>query len=265
MRRGCFNFLIMQIPPLTGFDVNCVELMNSAPSSHARNCFRSAMQHLKKAEKLLDVDPGMAAFRAITAEEEAASGLMRALVDLNYPGAEGLNPHNHSHKHAVIPFVEIIQLFFGQTIGRTFKNLTLHIKNDAGVRLLKISMQLPFGDDSPWMTPEPPLNLGVTVTGSGDAPDYASQIKEFAEAQGKGSLRNFLKKEANIRNEILYASPEGYPEVRALDPAFILERRRRVLVIIKAYLLIYPYAERQPYVEHALTVFVSILSQLKRK
>lgn len=255
----------MAIPPLTGFDNSCVELMNSAPPSHAKHCFRSAMIHLKKAEKLLDVDPGMSAFRAITAEEEAASGLMRALVDLKYPGSERTNPHDHAHKHAITPFVEIIQLFFGQTIGRTFRNIRLHIKDDGGVRLLKISIQLPFGENSPWMSPEPPLNVGVTVTDSGAAPDYASQVNEFVEAQGRGTLRKFLKEESNMRNTILYASPEGYPEVRPLDPGFILERRRRVLVIMKSYLLIYPYAERQPYVEQALAVFVSMLSQLKKR
>ncbi len=48
-------------------------------------------------------DPAMAIFRAITAEEEAASGLLRCLAEMDYPNAKYLNPHNHSHKHAVFP------------------------------------------------------------------------------------------------------------------------------------------------------------------
>ena len=89
--------------PLTGFEINCVELMNSAPETHATHCFRSALRHIDRSIALSGVDNEMAAFRAITAEEEASSGLIRALSELGYPESEKIKVRDHVHKQAVFP------------------------------------------------------------------------------------------------------------------------------------------------------------------
>ena len=120
------------IVPLSGFQKKCIALMNAAPRTHATHCFRSALYHLEKAESLREIDPAMAIFRAITAEEEAASGVMRCLMEMKYPGADVLNPHDHAHKHAVFPFMQILRLFFGQTFSNHFKEYNLHIKEEEG-------------------------------------------------------------------------------------------------------------------------------------
>src|SRR3972149_10464663 len=96
------------------FETNCIELLADVPKKQSRHCYRSALRHLEKAEGLSEIDPAMAIFRGITAEEEAASGLMHCLRELDYVGGNRLNPRNHIHKHALIPFIRILGLFFGQ-------------------------------------------------------------------------------------------------------------------------------------------------------
>ena len=74
------------------FESACIELLESLPKRHSKNCFRSALHHLKKAASLSNIDPAMAIFRGITAEEEAASGLMYCLREGNYFDAKRLKP-----------------------------------------------------------------------------------------------------------------------------------------------------------------------------
>lgn len=63
-----------------------------------KHCTRNAYVNLRKSWTLHPVDSEMYLFRAITAEEEAATGLMLALKQMHYPNAEQLNPRNHTHK-----------------------------------------------------------------------------------------------------------------------------------------------------------------------
>lgn len=254
----------MSLPPLTGFESKCVGLLNAAPSSHSRHCIRSALHHLERAGVLIELDPAMAVFRAITAEEEAASGLMRCLRELGYPRSDELNPHDHVHKHAVFPFMEILGLFFGQTIGKHFQNFHLHIKGDDGETRLTIALSIVVFGEQKLAYPIPPLNFGVSVLGKTESINYSSQIAEFTKAKGMPSVKAFLKKEANLRNTILYAGPDGYPVVQDLRASFVEERRRRVIAMLNSYLLIYPYKEHQPYVTQALSAFADLLKGLKK-
>lgn len=249
---------------LSGFQKKCVALMNAAPRTHATHCFRSALYHLERAESLREVDPAMAIFRAITAEEEAASGVMRCLVEMKYPGADGLNPHDHAHKHAVFPFMQILQLFFGQTLSNHFTKYNLHIKEEDGATRLMLALNVTIDGEAQLAYPIPPLNFGVTNADTGEAVDYSFQINHLLAAKGKATVRAFLKNEANLRNEILYAGPDGYPTIPSLDVGFLIERRTRVLAMINLYLLVFPYQEHQPFVTQALGSFVNMLRQLKR-
>lgn len=252
------------MPPLSSFQKKCVALMNAAPRTHATHCFRSALHHLEQAGALREVDPAMAIFRAITAEEEAASGVMRCLVEMKYPGADALNPHDHVHKHAVFPFMQVLQLFFGQTLSNHFTNYNLHIKEEDGATRLTLALNVTIDGDAQLAYPIPPLNFGVKNPDTGEAPDYSFQINQLVAAKGKATVKAFLKNEANLRNEILYAGPDGYPTITSLDVGFLIERRTRVLAMINLYLLVFPYQEHQPFVAQALASFVKILQQLKR-
>lgn len=207
----------------------------------------------------------MAVFRAITAEEEAASGLMRCLSELYYPRSNELNPRDHVHKHAVFPFMEILGLFFGQTIGKNFQRFELHIEEDDGEARLALALRFSVLGEDRLVCPIPPLNFGVSVLDSAEAVDYARQITEFTKIKGVLSVKAFLKNEANLRNKILYAGPDGYPVVQDLKCSFVEERRRRVLSMLNLYLLIFPCKEHQLYVVQALTAFVDLLKGLKKR
>jgi hypothetical protein len=250
--------------PFSGFQKKCIALMNAAPRTHASHCFRSALYHLERAELLREVDPAMAIFRAITAEEEAASGVMRCLVEMKYPGVDALNPHDHAHKHAVFPFMQVLQLFFAQTFSNHFTKYNLHIKEEDGATRLTLALNVTINGEAQLAYPIPPLNFGLENPDTGDAPDYSFQINQLVAAKGKATVKAFLKNEANLRNEILYATPNGYPTIPSLDVGFLIERRNRVLAMINLYLLVFPYQEHQPFVTQALASFIKLLQQLKR-
>ena len=96
---------------LTPFEKRLVSLVEKS-KSRGRSRIRNALNHLERAWGLRDTDLEMAAFRAITAEEEAASGLMYSLQEIGYLNSEKLRPKFHWHKSAVTPFVAVISQFF---------------------------------------------------------------------------------------------------------------------------------------------------------
>jgi hypothetical protein len=205
----------------------------------------------------------MAIFRGITAEEEAASGLMFCLRELHYAGAEKLRPHNHIYKHAVYPFMRIVGLFFGQVLGDKLKGFRLLIKDEDGLRRLTVAFPVSIASEDHWAYPIPPLNFGVKVGSTEQPPSYQKQISDYVAAKGNKNVRAYLKNEANLRNEILYASSSGYPEVKELKPKFLQEKASHVVALLQAYLMIAPYRDPQPYVQDALAAFTMMVGALE--
>ncbi len=78
-------------------------------------------------------------------------------------------------------------------------------------------------------------------------------------------MEKFISKEANLRNEILYASQEGLPIV-AEDPTnFVDKREKRVMVLTYAYLLISQYREKQLFVQQCLDAYLKMLGVKVKK
>lgn len=82
------------------------------------SCIKSAMYHVEKAEILSGVDPEMAIFRLITAEEEAATSILLMLKEHGYEGAKELNKNNHLHKQCLYPYIcsiiELLKSYLGK-------------------------------------------------------------------------------------------------------------------------------------------------------
>ena len=210
----------------------------------------------------------MAAFRSITAEEEAASALMLALQHLNYPNSDLLRSNNHWHKNAIFPFLQIIGSFLAETLGKEIGRYHLHIHKDDKDEesLLKIAFSIFMtNEEEKWVYPVPPLNLVVCEGSTNQFPTFSKQIERFLDIKKQLKLLDLVKTEANQRNQLLYAGPNGYPSVRELDPAFILERRRRVMVMIQVFLLIAPYRTHQSLVTDALEVMLKSIGWLQDK
>ena len=65
------------------------ELVEEYPSP-GKHAARSAFRHIKKAWEIKDIDKEMAAFRAITAEEESATAVFHSVMRRKYKNAQNL-------------------------------------------------------------------------------------------------------------------------------------------------------------------------------
>ena len=253
----------MSLPNLTEDEKRVIELLNNEPKSHFKNCFRSSLDHLERSYLVSDLDPAMAIFRAITAEEEAASGLMRCLIQLKYPLAECLQPQDHFQKHAVTPFLNALLLYFSNIKIPSIHKIKLAFKEIDGIDRIVTAFQLSAEGDQVWATPCPPLNLRVRQGEELVSPSFESDFKKIIQPQGFKNIENFIKSEANLRNRILYASKEGFPKIEDFQIGFIHERQKRVIKILMATLLISPYTENQPFVSQALEAYLQLIGKLK--
>lgn len=190
----------------------------------------NAIQGVSKAKALLPLDREMASFRAITAEEEAASALFMALKLRNYPGADKLNLGNHRHKAAVPPFLQVIaqSISKGPFTKGSFDfnwnkpSITIHFP------LSSLGVQLPGSEDFR-LTLEEPLHMLQSV---GDERPYLfeSEIAELAGAQTQANIEKVIAAQANARNTLLYASDASLPISEATEE--ILAKRAASVEII---------------------------------
>jgi len=210
---------------LSDDDRKIVSLLEAEPPSTARHCFRSAVEHLRRALCLQRIDPAMAMFRGITAEEEAASGLMHALISRNYPRAELLRPRDHLQKHAVMPFLLALVHHLREIKLNGLCRVRLAITGVDGFDRLVVGLLLE-GEELTAM-PTPPLNFSVREgDGGGEFPNITRNVRALLGPTGYSNVRSFLRNEANLRNRILYAGPDGYPQVHDLQPEYLMQTSR---------------------------------------
>lgn len=245
----------------TRFDEICRAMLDASPNRQSRHSLRSAFHHLERAAALVEIDPAMAAFRAITAEEEAATGLMHCLKEKGYKNTDFLKPKDHVQKNAVSPFLDILGSSFAKTIGTQFHDLKLILDGDGNDRRLMIALSIFINGQEIWARPIPPLNF--TVTSSGKALSYRQEIDHLVKINGRKNILDYLRAQANRRNCLLYAGSEGYPAKVQLPEGFLERRKKFVLCLLRAYLLIQPYSEKLTFVQDALDAFLSMAGSLK--
>jgi hypothetical protein len=236
------------IPEISEFDRACIELLDATPRKWSTNSFRSALNHLDLARKLFDIDHAMCAFRSLTAEEEAAAGLIRCLQDLGYEGAEKLMHKDHRHKAAVVATFELVHRYLSSKLAPLVPNFQLRIDKAEVIPRLTLAIPLQVNGMPKLAAPIPPLNFFVREGVDQTPPTFGAQIGEYCKTRGVPRISAALKLDANLRNKILYASPTGVPHIE-LKPEFYVQRRDRVLNILRAFLMIEPYSERQPFVQ----------------
>ena len=107
-------------------------LANTIPTANLPGMWAAfnALRHLTRAWMIRELDPQMAVFRSITAEEESASAVFRAVKRLGYSGSRYLNPRNHVHKNALFPFCVAVY----RTIADTFCVAVYRTIADKGTR-----------------------------------------------------------------------------------------------------------------------------------
>lgn len=236
-----------------------LDLVERSPAP-GRHCIRNAYRHLEKAWHLDGVDLQMAAFRAITAEEEAASGLFHALKRRGYAGATKLNPRNHVHKNSVVPFCIAVAGVLGATEGFFKSGIKLDKSLEPWVFRVWLDLEAMVGHPL-YAYPEPPLNF--TISNDDKTHDFSEQLREVAKRGQVEAVKDYLNERANKRNRILYAAPEGAPEVTALGN-FLPKQRKNVLLLSVLYLMIDPYPRKQLFVQQSVQAFLKMLDLLPR-
>lgn len=241
------------------FDVKCQEILVGLPSKISRHCFRSAINHLEKAEVLFPIDKSMAVFRCITAEEEAASGLMHCLKDKGYKNTDKLNPRDHVQKHAVIQFLSILCQFAEDQFRVFGIDMHLLMREVDGARRLAFEVAMESVEGVVTFYPDPPFNFQLLHEGKRFS--YKGQIQTLIDSKQMGSIGALLKNVANLRNLLLYASPKGFPAGIEIDEKFFPAYQRRVFTLLRIYLMIEPYEEVQVYVQDVLDAFLGMLKK----
>jgi hypothetical protein len=208
----------------------------------------------------------MSLFRAITAEEEAATSLILALKARQYPNATTLDQHNHVHKSAVTPYLHAVNNLIAAT-NCPKTTLIIHTSGEPQIHIKLEVTNLLSANEPIFAHPDQPLNFSMTEQEQGEIPTTASvttQLGEIAKGAKMHSIRHFVKHAANIRNQIIYSSDEGIPSVKIEDEA-ILTRLSRVTTIHVLTIMIMQTTDHQLFAQQCLDGFIKMLSSIKSR
>ena len=226
-----------------------------------RNACRNAIQHLKKAWVLHPVDAEMSAFRAITAEEEAATAVIRALRHQNYPNAGKLNDRSHPHKMSFWPFISAVS---SKMAEKNFAEPKISLRVEGEPRIdLSIDFGSQAGLDQPLLaTPDEPFNFSMSsdYTGPFKIHDFAEELAEIASIKSARDIKAYVNTEANQRNVLLYASEKGIPSIEFED-SFLLARRQRVTTLLFLTIAIMQTQTHQLFLVQCLDALLRALKQ----
>lgn len=250
---------------LSEMDISVANLVieMSAPAKWAAI---NAIRHLNRSWKLRHLDPEMAVFRAITAEEESATALFHVLKRRCYDGADKLKPRDHIQKNAVIPFFDAITRVMAKS--REFLPLTEFLidENEKPRRLvIRFLTPHPSTGEELWAYPQPPLNFSmkeVPKSGPTRTMDFSAGLEEVVSSANVKTMIDHLRTRANLRNQILYAAGQGYPGVEGDIERGLRDYQRNVFAILKMCLLIEPYENKQLFVQQAIYSFLRVVKAL---
>lgn len=234
-------------------------------SGRVGSAARNAMSHLYMATQIAELDPLMAAFRSICAEEEAATALIASLKKHKYAGAEKINLHNHQHKQSVIVFIQLIREWyesFHPEVDHDLDRVRFYPCEVAGRKAIGIFMPIKGTSKSIYI--EPPLSLRVR----GDE-SWAGILREgIQRICVDGEFKKFsqmIKDRANFRNQLLYASDGFAPKWSGDVGDFIVNQSGIVGALLRTLGLIDPWIpsvyEKSPLVEACIEVCLEMMYQ----
>lgn len=245
------------------FDEELIDCITQNAKSHSKQCARNAIHHLEKAYEIKDIDKEMAVFRAITAEEEAATAVFLALKEKGYSNSKKIKFKKHPYKQALDPFIRGIRKFSGKLSamqGFPFgEKCALELEGKGEKR--KLSLSFHFNDKL--VTAIPPL--GFTITKNDKPYFFEEELLEITQGQNRQDIINHVNNISNLRNEILYAQPDGIPSITSDILAHIDSRKSVVIVFLRIYALIYPYKEKAIFVQQALDAYLRMMGEIENE
>lgn len=243
------------------FDRDLANCIIQNAKGFSRHCIRSAIRHLEKAWEIREIDSEMSVFRAITAEEEAATAIFIVLKERGYENAGKLKHKSHLHKQALEPFIRSIGVFSEKWIklpGFPFgEKYRLQIEGKGKEEKLSLS----FHYKGKMVTAIPPLGFNISINGR----DYhfEKELLEITSGQNKDDVISHTKKIANTRNELLYAQTNGVPAITSDIEGHLKKRRNVVFMFMRIYGLIYPYSEKALFVQQAINAFLKMMGEIE--
>jgi len=250
--------------PLSEMDRGIADAIPKMPP-HARWSAFNSIRHLNRSWGIRQQDPQMAWFRAITAEEEAATAIFLSLKHKKYPGAEKIRHRDHLHKNALFPFIRAVSRAFAK-ISSALPPVSayLDLKSSPPRMFTQIKVQLEDRDVPGYVTPNAPLNFFAKGSMQGNTLrplDFSTEIAELTSEANVTKIIEHLKERANLRNRLLYANPGGCPDVSGEIEPLLKSFKDNVFLILKLYLMIDPY-DQQLFVQQCLDAFLRMLGQL---
>lgn len=229
------------------------------------HCARNVYRGLRRAWSIAEIDPEMAAFRAITAEEEAATALIFALQQRKYPRADELKWRQHPHKAGITPFLQTIENMLYE-----FKFPAPQVKlsyKDRDVPRIDIAFPLrSFGIDADFqVNPVEPLHAVLSEgptgeEGSHPPTDFSEQLERLADDRGAKDVYAAITKDANTRNLILYASNDGIPACQDVDN-FLMVKRRHITLLLSLTIAVLQTKEIQHFAVQTLGAYLRALGK----
>lgn len=221
----------------------------------------NAYDGFDRARMLLSIDREIASFRAITAEEEAAAALFRSLQLRGYPGAERLNLGNHQHKAALGPFLAAVAesmvakppLRIQLTIDFSEPSIEVHLPLHTNGIIFP-------GSETLRLTLVEPLGLTGHKEDGSSADFFDKYLDRIAKASKSSNVRRLIKREANARNTLLYASDNNTPKSKATT-ATIDTRQRRAEIALCLCIAVLQTKSHQALAAQALAAFLRIVKK----
>lgn len=237
--------------------LECVDEARGKP----RQCVKHALMHLDRAWRLKLRDPEMAIFRAITAEEEAATAILLSLRQLGYDRADKLSFRSHTHKQAVIPFFRAIECCFSKFAGGV-SLARWGVEPRHQKKRLFLELVLPDGTTA---RSDPPLGFTAADSATGSPMDFEKSMDAVVAAHGLSDTLAYLRERANRRNRLLYAGEQGIPTLDGPAEPFVLGAKKHVMLLLGVFCLIFPYRQKALFVQQALDAFLLLLGKVEKQ
>lgn len=237
------------------------ECINNTAKGYTKNCARNAISHLECAWKIKDIDPEMAIFRAITAEEEAATAIFIALKENSYENADKIKFKKHPYKQALAFFITGISKFVADVARQPNfplgKKYQLSIEGEGKNKRLVLS----FYHQGHLAQPIPPLNFFIMINGK---PYYfEKELFEITSGQNRDDIVRHINDLTQLRNSLLYARSEGIPRIAGHIEKHLEKRRSTVMTFLKILCLIFPYKEKALFVQQALNAYLLMMGEIE--
>lgn len=223
-------------------------------STPVRSAVRSSLRYMVRSKALMPSMPELSVFCMITALEEGATAVVRALDHRGYDLPLNLRRTDHVHKAAIWYLIEALMRAIGEA-AQAF-GASAHFRDDVipGVEYLGLRVKIRTGyDQYKYAYPIPPLSFALREM------DLLEAIRRDANSQGAKGIGHHLKRSAAMRNKVLYAAKGGIPVIELGATTWDFQMYRWTSLLM-ATLLISQEHEQQLFVKQSIALLEGMLA-----